>query len=180
MSEREVTLQVDVLFASQPTLRIMVIKNGAYNSLWQLIGDIKPNETKVIPLPAHQGQSVRDSSPAKPMIEADASKQYKGLHAIEQSTPVQTKAHDHREAHILSNPTMRTPSSGDQRRDQITMAEIEDHQRRHTYANSLVQAQQNYRELRRLLIKMNGRTAGGKKPRQMSEKQTKDSTGQRT
>ncbi len=36
------------------------------------------------------------------------------------------------------------------------MIAIEDHQKRHTFAPSLQQAQQNYRELRRLLKKMNG------------------------
>ena len=161
----------------------MLVKNGAYSSLWQLVGDIKPNETKIISLPVHQGHSTKESSsvprphspsPSEPMISVDAPKQH-----VEQVTSVHTKAHGHQETQALSNPTTRAPS-GDHRRAQITMAEIEDHQRRHTYANSLVQAQQNYRELRRLLIKMNGRAAGEKKPRQMTETQSKGSTGQRT
>ncbi|CAF4433333.1 unnamed protein product, partial [Adineta steineri] len=37
----------------------MFIKNGEYNSLWQLVGDLKSKEAKTISLPIHQQQTIK-------------------------------------------------------------------------------------------------------------------------
>jgi hypothetical protein len=59
------------------------------------------------------------------------------------------------------------------------MTVIEDHQKRHTFAPSLYQAQQNYRELRRLLKKINGPIPKEQKTR-VTQKQSINSNRQKT
>lgn len=97
----------------------MLIKNGEYNSLWQLVGDLKVNEPKTISLPGTQQKSTK------------------------------TKTQDNLPLEIASD------NHGDDDDDESIMAEIENHQKRHIFAPTLYQAEQNYRELRRLLRKMN-------------------------
>lgn len=124
--------------------RIMLIKNGEYNSLWQLVGDLKIKESKIIPLPPRPRQSIPDSiTPIK---------------ALSSKTPEEN----------IPSPEIKLPEpqetlqslinnlSGDYHQENLTMAAIEDHQKRHTFAPNLQQAQENYRELRRLLKKFNG------------------------
>jgi len=40
----------------------MLVKNGQYNSLWQIVGDLKFKEPKNISLPIHPRQSIKDST----------------------------------------------------------------------------------------------------------------------
>ncbi|CAF3611650.1 unnamed protein product [Adineta steineri] len=135
------------LFSGAKCERIMFIKNGEYNSLWQLVGDLKSKEAKTISLPIHQQQTIK-KTPQISNIPPE---------------PVYFKTHDEpsvlnttneiysSEIKPLINNIQKSVSI-----DNLKMAEIEDHQKRHTFAPSLYQAQQNYRELRRLLKKMNG------------------------
>jgi hypothetical protein len=124
----------------------MVVKNGEYNSLWQLVGDLKSKEAKIISLPIRQRQSIQTPIiPAKSVYLKmdDASNP---LNTIDQIRAQETKP-------IINN--IQQSLSGDYHHTNLTMVEIEDHQKRHTFAPSLYQAQQNYRELRRLLKKIN-------------------------
>ena len=133
---------------------MMLLKNGEYNSLWQLVGTLKPKEPKTIPLPLHPRPSSKEATPHLSTL----------VEPIQPTTPNE----------ILPSPTIdRIPSeptineskleikdvpnliSGDHHPDDFSMAMIEDHQKRHTFAPSLHQAEQNYRELRRLLKKIN-------------------------
>ncbi|CAF0962118.1 unnamed protein product [Adineta steineri] len=135
------------LFSGAKCERIMFIKNGEYNSLWQLVGDLKSKEAKIISLPIHQQPTIKKTPQISNIL----------------PEPVYSKTHD--EPSLL-NTTNEIYSSkikplinNIQKSvsiDNLKMAEIEDHQKRHTFAPSLYQAQQNYRELRRLLKKMNG------------------------
>jgi len=137
---------------------MMLVKNGEYNSLWQMVGDLKYKEPKTISLPIHQRQSMKDStnSPILP---------FEYLHSknTDEIIPLNTTDKIHSpeiltEEQIETKPiinNIQNNVSGDYHQDNSTMAKIEDHQKRHTFAPNLYQAQQNYRELRRLLKQMN-------------------------
>jgi hypothetical protein len=137
----------------------MLVKNGEYNSLWQLVGDLKSKETRTISLPSRHQQSNRDSIPTTIIPMAPLYSK-----TTDQIVPFETNISEHIETKPVLYSTQHT-SSGDYRQDHLTMAEIEDHQKRHTFAPNLFQAQQNYRELRRLLKKMNGPISNEKKTR---------------
>ena len=128
--------------------RIMIIKNGEYNSLWQLVGDLKSKEPKLISLPPRPRQSIPDRIIPIEAVHPKTTDEiipiinYPKIKTLE---TIETVVND-----------LQTSVSGDYHQDNLIMAAIEDHQKRHTFAPSLQQAEQNYRELRRLLRKMNG------------------------
>jgi hypothetical protein len=124
----------------------MIIKNGDYNSLWQLVGDLKSKEPKIISLPPRQRQSMRDS-----IVPVEAVH----LKTTDESNSPKIKTPEHTDTTESLITNLPNSLSGDYYQDNLTMAAIEDHQKRHTFAPNLQQAQQNYRELRRLLKKMN-------------------------
>lgn len=137
----------------------MLIKDGECNSLWQVVGDLKSKEPKTITLPIHQRQSFKDSAPS-PITSVKTpqsiiTNEITPLNPIEQINSPKLKAEEQIETKPIIN---HLPNflSGDYHQADLTMAAIEDHQKRHTFAPSLYQAQQNYRELRRLLRKVNG------------------------
>ena len=124
----------------------MLIKNGEYNSLWRLVGELKSKESKTIPLPVRPRGSLDYSTPA-----TEAPQETPPTNIIKDITPVQNHSPE------TKSPVVDIQNSleGDQQ-DNLSMMTIEDHQKRHRFASSLYEAQQNYRELRRLLKKING------------------------
>jgi len=149
----------------------MVVKNGEYNSLWQLVGELKSKEAKIIPLPIRQRQSIKESIQT-PIIPA------KSVYLKMDDTSNLLNTIDKIQEHIETNNTQKS-LSGDYHHTNLTMVEIEDHQKRHTFAPSLYQAQQNYRELRRLLKKIN-RPISKENKTQIARKQSTSSTRQKT
>lgn len=127
----------------------MVIKNGEYNSLWQLVGELKSKEPKTISLPIRKRPSIKELAQT-PIIPTESLY----MKIANESTPLNTtdQIRSQETKPIINN--TQTSLSGDYHYDNLTMVEIEDHQKRHTFAPSLYQAQQNYRELRRLLKKI--------------------------
>lgn len=132
--------------------RMMLLKDGEYNSLWQLVGALKVDEPKTIPLPLHPRSSNKSTTPhpATPIepVQPKTTNEIPPL-TIRNFLPLVPKVKS--EEKLESNVTV-----DDYHPDDYSMAMIEDHQKRHTFAPSLYQAQRNYRELRRLLRKMNG------------------------
>lgn len=157
------------------SLRIMLVKDGEYNSLWQLVGDLKSRETKLIALPPRPRQSIKETTHQYPsptaeplrshvpqqMTTATHKEQYHPPAYLDQTVSTHTKSSMASETRAWMSANDPTPT-GDHRRDGSSMSAIEEHQKRHTFAPNLLQAQQNYRELRRLLRKMNGPVARGK------------------
>ncbi|UJR33276.1 hypothetical protein I4U23_020731 [Adineta vaga] len=138
------------LFSTAKCERIMVIKNGDYNSQWQLVGELKAKETKTISFPARQRQSIKDSIPTPNTI--TQSSQIKTTTESISVTPI-IELHSP-ETKVTIEKSHRSAPTDNHRYDSV-MVQIEDHQKRYTFAPSLHQAEQNYRELRRLLKKMN-------------------------
>jgi hypothetical protein len=135
----------------------MLVKSGEYNSLWQVVGDLKSKEPKTISLPIHQRQSIKDSthSPIIPVehLQSKTTDEFTSLNTIDQIHSPEILTEEQIETKPIIN-NIENYVSGDYHQDNSTMAKIEDHQKRHTFAPNLHQAQQNYRELRRLLKKM--------------------------
>ena len=131
--------------------RIMLIKNGKYNSQWQLVGNLKMKETKIISCPAHQRQSLKDPIPMSDMP-TETSPIKTATESVPFNPTNQTRSS---ETKLAIEKTYKSASTTGYRNDAV-MVQIEEHQKRHTFAPSLQQAEQNYRELRRLLKKMNG------------------------
>lgn len=138
----------------------MLVKNGEYNSLWQTVGDLKLKDSKIISLPIQHGQSNKESSQNQ-VVPVDDSH----LNNIEQSIPLNTnvdkvdvadiKTEENSKTKPLVHDSQSPVLNADYYQDNSIMAEIENHQKRHIFAPTLYQAQQNYRELRRLLRRMN-------------------------
>ena len=152
----------------------MLVKNGEYSSFWQLVGDLKSKETKLIALPPRARQSIKEShqhashsnehlrSRIPLQMNSTINKEhYHPPERFDQTVPMHTKSPIAAEAQVWMSSREPTPA-GDHRRDNLSMSAIEEHQKRHTFAPNLLQAQQNYRELRRLLKKMNAPVARGK------------------
>lgn len=153
--------------------RMMLLKNGEYNSLWQLIGTLKPKEPKTIPLPLHPRPSSKEGTPHVPI--SPEPPQSKTLDVIPPSSVIDRIPSEPKlkfEEKLESKPEINNvPNlvSGDHQLDDSSMAMIENHQKRHAFAPSLYEAEQNYRELRRLLKKIN-------KPKLNEQKTQKRST----
>jgi hypothetical protein len=141
----------------------MIVKDGEYNSLWQLVGQLKSKEPKTILLPVHPRQSMQDSThtPIIPdeLLDMKTTNETPPLTPIDHFRSPKIQTEEQREI----TPSISNLQSSDYHQDNLSMAVIEDHQKRHTFAPSLYQAQQNYRELRRLLKKMNGPISKGQK-----------------
>lgn len=125
----------------------MLLKDGEYNSLWQLVGILKVEEPKTLSLPLHPRSSNKSATP----------------HPTTPVEPIQPKTTNEILPSSVRNSLLVIPKLKSEEKiepevivDDYSMAMIEDHQKRHTFAPSLYQAQQNYRELRRLLRKVNG------------------------
>ncbi len=135
----------------------MLIKNGEYNSLWRLVGELKSKESKTIPLPVRPRASLDSSpSPTETFQETSSTKIIKD---ITPSITTTTEQNHSPEIKIeTKSPVVDIQNSleDDHHQDNSSMMMIEDHQKRHRFASSLYEAQQNYRELRRLLKKING------------------------
>ena len=145
----------------------MLIKNAEYNSLWQTIGELKSKEPKTIPLPMRLRSSIKEAF--RPSLPGQARLSLEPTYEFPPDpTPppiIQT------EEKIETQPVINTVAnhlSGDHHQDNLSMAAIEDHQKRHTFAPSLHQAEQNYRELRRLVNKMNGSILKEQKTKRIS------------
>jgi len=138
---------------------MMLIKNGEYNSLWRLVGELKSKESKTISLPVRPRPSFEYSThPLDTPIESLNEKITKDIFPLtptDQNHSSKIKTEEQIETKL---PIINTQNSlsGDYHQDNLSMMMIEDHQKRHTFAPTLYQAQQNYRELRRLLKKING------------------------
>jgi hypothetical protein len=157
----------------------MLVKNGEYNSLWQVVGNLKFKEPKTISLPVHQRQSTQ--SPIIPIEPSHpkTTNEIIPLNTIDQIHSPNIKTEEQIETKPIIN-NIENFLSGDYHQDNlITMTVIEDHQKRHTFAPSLYQAQQNYRELRRLLKKINGPIPKEQKTR-VTQKQSINSNRQKT
>ncbi|CAF3422411.1 unnamed protein product [Rotaria sp. Silwood1] len=170
------------IFSGATCERIMLVKNGEYNSLWQQVGDLKLKESKTISLPVQQQKSIKEST-NNPIISVEDLRlkdddDITPLYTIDQINSTETKTQQHIETKPLKN-NLQASLLNDYGHDNLIMTEIEDHQKRHIFAPSLYQAQQNYRELRRLLRKMNGPIPKEKKTRVL-KKQSIDSTRQKT
>ncbi|CAF3414290.1 unnamed protein product [Rotaria socialis] len=166
------------IFSGVKCERIMLVKNGEYNSLWQLVGDLKIKESKTIPLPAQQKKSIQESNKSQIISVQDLylqdTNEITPLYKIDQFNSLKSKLHKHKEKISTLNDIENSLSS-DIRYDDLTMTEIEEHQKRHIFAPTLHEAEENYRELRRLLRKMNTPISKAKKI-QMSQKQSMHST----
>jgi hypothetical protein len=154
--------------------RILLLKNHEYNSHWQLVGTIKAKETKLVTLPARPRQSIRETArtplvPIKTVYEKTVVESTT-LNPVTETRSSETKLTILKTERIIAN---------DDAHDDVVMAEIEEHQKRHTFAPSLQQAEQNYRELRRLLKKMNATRSNDSKTR-MEHKLITLSTKQNT
>jgi len=152
---------------------MMLLKNGGYNSLWQLVGDLKLKEAKMISLSLNPQSSSKDTTP----------------HAIIPVEPFRTKTTTENPPSNTIDPILAPPKtkvepkaeindksamlSGDNHPDDFSMIMIEDHQKRHTFASSLYEAEQNYRELRRLLKKNNGSISNEHKTQKQSTNSTR-------
>ncbi|CAF0798269.1 unnamed protein product [Rotaria sordida] len=169
---------ISVTITLEPNGKIMVIKNGEYNSLWQLVGDLKSKESKTISLPIQQQKSTKNQIISVEDLHLKNVDEITPLYTIEQINSLETKTQQHIETKPIIN-NIQTSLLSDYHHDNLILTEIEDHQKRHIFASSLYQAQQNYRELRRLLRKMNGSIQKEKKTR-VSQKQLIDSTRQKT
>ena len=124
----------------------MLLKNGEYNSLWQSVGDLKSKESKTISLSVQQRRFSKEST----------QNHVDDLHfkKPEKITSLNMIDHIPERKSIITN-TQNSLNENDNHYNSLIMTEIEDHQKRHTFAPSLHQAEQNYRELRRLLRKLN-------------------------
>ncbi|CAF1622097.1 unnamed protein product [Rotaria magnacalcarata] len=162
------------IFGGAKCERIMLVKNGEYNSLWQLVGDLKIKEPKTIPLPAQQKKSIQESNKSQIISVQDLyphdTDEIAPLYSIDQLNSLKSKLHKHKEKKSTLNDVENSLSS-DIRYDDLTMTEIEEHQKRHIFAPTLHEAEENYRELRRLLRKINTPISKAKKI-QMSQKQS--------
>lgn len=172
----------------------MLVKDGEFNSLWQLVGDLKSKEAKLIHLPDRGRQSFKSEHPTIPsstgrlsyptvpvhkdelirmniesQLAATATPDISPMLKTEQSSPVIEN-----KTPIKIEPIFETKSSpaGDSRANHLTIADIEDHQKRHTFASTLSEAERNYRELRRLLRKMNEPNVRERKVPMKKEKST--------
>ena len=137
----------------------MLLKDGEYNSLWQLVGMLKIEEPKTISLPLHPRSSNKSATPYPTtpieLVQPKTTNEIPPL-PIRNSLPLvpKVKSEEKVEPNVIVD---------DYHPDDYSMAMIENHQKRHTFAPSLHQAQQNYRELRRLLRKVNGSMANEQK-----------------
>lgn len=127
----------------------MMIKDGEFNSLWQTVGDLKPNEPKVLSVSNGMRQSIKEITHLNLLRMDETSRVTTNPQRELQPVLVET---------VKPVQLIKTPSAtkDDEKNQRFTMDDIIEHQRRHTYAANLAEAQQNYRELRRLLRKVNG------------------------
>lgn len=135
---------------------MMLIKNGEYNSLWRLVGDLKSKESKTISLPVRPRASLEYStSPSDTPQEILPTKITKDI--LPSMTTDQNHSPDIKVEEKLETKSPIINIQNSLERDDLSMMMmIEDHQKQHRFAPSLYEAQQNYRELRRLLKKING------------------------
>ena len=152
------------------------MKNGDYNSLWQAVGDLKSNEPKTITFPIQQRKSIEDTTDSSfiptRLLHSESKKEEILLNTIHQDDIPEITSEEIIETKpIIINP-IENNFSNDYHQNNLMMTNIEDHQKRHTYAPSLQKAQENYRELRRLLRKMNSSVLDEQKTQLTTQKQS--------
>ena len=121
----------------------MLIKSGEYDSLWQLVGDLKPKQDTKIPLPSiqHSVLKERETTPVsvEPKQNTTPPPEPNPLPTVQSTEKLDMKSIVNDLPNYLA--------------DDSLMVTIEQLQKHHTFPSSLQQAEKDYRKLRRLLNK---------------------------
>lgn len=130
-----------------------MVKNNEFNSLWQIVGDLNMHQSKLISFRFRQIHPLKDDN-QNPIVEAEDVLRTNILSQV--ATPLNTRE----EIEVIKNvrkslEVVVEEESKQQDKTYLTIQDIQEHQKRHTFAANLAEAERNYRELRRLLKQVN-------------------------